>query len=204
MNKTKRLENCSFCYPNDKYRILHSSENFYIMVSLGQISEGYLLLVSKEHIQSCANLPSEYHQEFIKLYNKILQILKNQYGNAIAFEHGRSGSCLTTKNSSEHCFHSHMHFVPLNGIISDSIFLEQKTEYDSIDLFLKDINNKIFPYLFVHDDMIRSYRVDRIIERQYLRKLVSSKFGTPNLWNWQEFPRHNVIDSTISKLKTAF
>lgn len=40
-------ETCRFCYPPEKERILYTTENFYVMASLGPIVEGYLLIVSK-------------------------------------------------------------------------------------------------------------------------------------------------------------
>jgi len=37
------------------------------MVSLGPIVEGYLLIVTKEHIGACLHIPEEYYEEFIDL-----------------------------------------------------------------------------------------------------------------------------------------
>ena len=41
---------CRFCNPPEKERILMETDNFYVMVSLGPIVEGYLLIVAKKHM----------------------------------------------------------------------------------------------------------------------------------------------------------
>ena len=71
-----QIENfCRFCNPPDKDRILYETENFYVMLSLGPIVEGYTLLVTKQHVGCCADIPDALMEEFIYLYNKIKNIL---------------------------------------------------------------------------------------------------------------------------------
>src|SRR5687767_6720535 len=105
------IKECRFCNPPDKDRILYETDNFYIMLSLGPIVEGYTLLVSKQHIDSCANVPYELLSEFDMLYHKTKNILATEFGSCIAYEHGRAGTCMIPMENSKHCFHAHMHFV---------------------------------------------------------------------------------------------
>lgn len=73
-------EICRFCLPPEKERIIYTTEHFYVMVSLGPILEGYLLIISKQHIGACLHLPLEILDEFCKLKSKIYNILTDVYG----------------------------------------------------------------------------------------------------------------------------
>ena len=76
MNKIDNLKeeinnSCRFCLRPDKERILYETNNFYVLVSLGPIVEGYLLIVTKAHIGACLNIPKELLPEFILLKEKV-------------------------------------------------------------------------------------------------------------------------------------
>lgn len=163
MNKVVDLccqmeEICRFCYPPEKERILYTTEHFYVMVSLGPIVEGYLLIISKEHIGACLHLPEDYWDEFKALKDKVKDILTRVYGGCIFYEHGKTGSCILEGLDHIHCYHAHLHCIParvsLNQCIENELVDRQ---FDSLDgCFAK--KNKLDRYLLVEDERIMIYQ----------------------------------------------
>lgn len=114
VSKQELKKYCRFCQPPDKDRIIYETHNFYVMLSLGPIVEGYLLIISKEHFDCCAALPIIMLEEFSRLVSNVKDILGKQYGSVILCEHGRSGASLQHHSGGKHCFHAHLHCVPVN------------------------------------------------------------------------------------------
>lgn len=198
---------CRFCNPPDKERILYESENFYIMLSLGPIVEGYLLLVSKQHIGCCADIPDEQFEEFIFLYEKVKVILKESYGNVICYEHGRAGSCLIPSSGSKHCFHAHMHFIPTKINLNELVKKDFKNS-----ILLKDLSQlrKYFllngsPYLFAEDDKSMNIYPNIVnLKRQYLRFITSRAINQEELYDWVTYQGWEKINLAKDKLHSKF
>ncbi len=209
--KPKELEKdielyCRFCNPPDKERIVYETSNFYVMLSLGPIVEGYLLICSKEHFDCCGKIDTILAKEFDELAELVRQILIKAYGHCIFYEHGRAGSCMTFSEGSKHCYHAHMHCVPVNlelNNLMDKNFLPIK--HDNWNDFRKSNSQYNEPYLFVDDgNKVSHLVVKEDIRRQYLRHLVAKSTGAENLWNWVENQRLDVIMSGREKLKPFF
>lgn len=91
------LDNCKLCNlinnikvcnkPEDT--ILYEDSNFIITPTLGSIIEGYLMLITKKHINSMAELSSEHITDLLNLIDKIKGVLYRTYNViSIVFEHG--------------------------------------------------------------------------------------------------------------------
>lgn len=195
---------CRFCNPQDKKRILFESDDFYVMLSLGPIVEGYLLLVSKRHYECCAAIPENLADEFDRLYFDIKDILERQYGHVIAYEHGRAGSCLVTSES-KHCYHAHMHFVPVSFKINEKIHLVFKND-ESVTLkdFRQSYRDGKRSYLFADDGTSKMYFPIDPVKRQYLRTLVADFVEKPESWNWLDFQNWPEIESGLVSLQPLF
>lgn len=197
-------QNCRFCNPPDKERIIYETDNFYVMLSLGPIVEGYLLIVTKEHISTCAFI--EHEEEFDSLASKIREILTAEYGGCLFYEHGRAGTCLTFSEGSKHCYHAHMHCLPLNIELNKKMnkkFLKVSTK--DWNTFRKIIHEYNEPYLFVDDgEKIVHFVVQEDIRRQYLRYLTAMEIGKENLWDWINEQGWDKIKSAKIKLKPHF
>lgn len=198
-------DKCRFCNPPEKERILHETENFYIMLSLGPIVEGYLLLVSKSHISCCAEIPKGVTSEFDSLYKMAKEILIKEYGQCICYEHGRAGSCLIPAEGSKHCFHAHMHFVPVKASLNKEIAKEFS------GLLIKDLSEfrtsykKTFlPYLFVDDGEKIIYTIEDKLRSQYLRFKTAKAIGKEELWDWVNHQGWDKINSGKLKLRHSF
>jgi len=201
------LEYCRFCNPQEKERILYESDNFYLMLSLGPIVEGYCLLISKEHYSCCAAISSGLIAEFKEIYLKVKSILIEEYGSCICYEHGRAGACLIPMEGNKHCFHAHMHFVPM---ATDLNYLVQRdydeVTLDSLDSFFEVYTtNNSKPYLYVEDSNSKNiYFIDTVIRRQYLRHKAAVSIEKENLWNWIEHQGWDSINSALKVLPRHF
>jgi diadenosine tetraphosphate (Ap4A) HIT family hydrolase len=199
---------CRFCNPPERDRIIYESDNFYIMLSLGPIVEGYCLLVSKQHISCCGGIPSQLRKEFESLYSRLKAILIKTYGSCVCYEHGRAGSCMVQLEGNKHCYHAHMHFVPISTSLN---YIAQK---DFDEKSLKTLNELFSvyekmerpPYVFIDDEEIgmNIYHVDQQIRRQYLRYHAAKSIGKEHLWNWVEHQGWDLIELGIKTLKPHF
>lgn len=207
-----KLENrlCRFCYldANRKNRILYTTDNFYVLLARGPICEGYLLLISKKHYASSADIPKEMMDEFLNLKERIKRILIKEYGSCMFYEHGRIPICLNlfdNKDSehSGHCYHMHMHAVPTSISLKDEI----SKDFDSISI--KEISdfdhNTIKEYLF-YEERGKKYIfiVNSKPRSQYLRFLLAKKIGNERLANWEKFPRRRTIEKAKKRMKKYF
>lgn len=108
--------NCPFCNINKtklENTIIDEAKYFYITPSLGSIVEGYILIISKRHLNSMSELNNKEKEEYeilIKKYREIFKIIYNKY--PIIFEHGTPNLKENTKASS--IIHAHTHIVNHN------------------------------------------------------------------------------------------
>lgn len=204
--ETQIVEYCRFCAPPEIDRILFSSKNFYIMLSLGPISEGYLLLVSKSHLNCCASFDISINAEFDYLHNEIKRVLKIVYGNCIVFEHGRAGSCLQLLDGSKHCYHAHMHYIPVNVPLNEIVSRDfDEVTFNNLKEFREWYTQNPSAYLFVEDqNQMCCYPVVDKIRRQYLRYKTAKAIQKEELWNWIEYQGWDLIKSGKEKLQPYF
>jgi diadenosine tetraphosphate (Ap4A) HIT family hydrolase len=197
---------CRFCNPPDLDRIIYETSNFYVMLSLGPIVEGYLLICSKEHFDCCGKIDTNLGSEFDNLTEIVRKVLITAYGHCLFYEHGRAGSCMTFSEGSKHCYHAHMHCVPvktkLNSLMDKNFY---PIKHDSWNDFRKSNSEFNEPYLFVDDGEKTSHLVvKKDIRRQYLRHLTAVSIGNEELWNWVDNQRLEVIKAGKTKLKPLF
>lgn len=111
-----KIRECPFCNM-DKTKtvntILDETKNFYITPSLGSLTEGYILITSKRHINSMSELMPEEMNEYKVLIKKYREIFFNIYKKyPIIFEHGTPDTKASIKASS--VIHAHTHIVNHN------------------------------------------------------------------------------------------
>lgn len=198
-----RQENCRFCYPPDQDRIILKTHNFYVMLSLGQIVEGYMLIVSNEHIACCADISADYLSEFEDILGITQQAQREVYGASCFYEHGRSGSCLPDARGEPHCHHAHLHVVPTNVNVASAVAASYPGQLLSSWSSLHDLY-KIdgAPYVLAqsHDAILHASVPDKI-PRQFLRTIVAKGEGEPFLADWVAFPQYQVISRAVEQLR---
>src|SRR6184192_1181296 len=102
INSSAIKPHCDFCnefaglrsnrfseiYGEGSNRIIESTASFNVLPTLGQLTEGHILIVPKEHVTAFANIEAEKLRELDVLYLEISERLQKSYGAHIAFEHG--------------------------------------------------------------------------------------------------------------------
>ncbi|OGF90359.1 hypothetical protein A3I94_02135, partial [Candidatus Giovannonibacteria bacterium RIFCSPLOWO2_02_FULL_43_54] len=111
------MENCVFCDKSQfEERLCGETKDFWIIATLGQISNGgYLLLVPKRHVECIGAMTSKEAKLLDKLGVRVCDALIQEYGDApdiIMFEHGIVGQTIK---------HAHLHIVPGVQIIAKRI-----------------------------------------------------------------------------------
>jgi diadenosine tetraphosphate (Ap4A) HIT family hydrolase len=185
-----------------KTRVLAATRNFRIVPTLGQIVEGYLLVVPSEHYRALADMPSVMLQELAGLTAGLRTRLLTAYGPCVFFEHGtrsdRSGGCGV--------YHAHLHAVPVTqgtDLVAD---LKRRFALRPI-LGIERIGETIDrtdSYLYYRDLESNDYacRVDHL-PSQYIRRLLAETLGKSD-WDWRAYGREAALVSTITRLKPGF
>jgi diadenosine tetraphosphate (Ap4A) HIT family hydrolase len=181
-----------------KSRIILKTENFSVLPSLGQIVEGYLLIVPTKHYTALADLPMQLVQELSRLCGRVRSALFDTYGPALLFEHGvragQSGGCGIE--------HAHLHAVPFAYAIEPVEELKQRHSFKFIR-GISEINNEVprtSSYLYYENISGQPcvFDVD-FVPSQYLRKLLAESAGI-DLWDWREYGKERALVSTLTRL----
>lgn len=201
---------CRFCYPIAKKRnkILYESPHLYVMASLGQIVEGYLLLLSKEHIKSCSKVAQLYPSEFSEVLTKMQMYLHNIYGSSIFFEHGKTDCCFYYEDNS-HCFHSHLHMVPVS-LSFDDLKRNKRLIYKGAGRkktkVLKRAEEIKEPYIFTSgsDQNAALFLERKKLPKQFLRSYVAKELGTPERADWRDYEGEDLMKRAEAKAVKYF
>lgn len=195
---------CPFC-TREQNLTLFETPNFYVTPSLGQIVEGYLLICTKEHLLSMASMGLQRLLELESLKSKVRDVLSKHYKNPIFFEHGeieedyrRAGCCVE---------HAHVHAVPIEFDIFPDITKDFNLErLESVSRLRLQFFKFKRPYLYYENQLQEGYIVDlkERVPPQYFRKIIASRVGVPEKWDWREYIGEKEIANTIRKLKEGF
>ena len=178
-------------------RILYETSNFVVLPSLGQIVEGYLLIMPKAHYRSFAFLSGGLLDEAEHVYSETRRMLKRVYRTPIFYEHGMgytgsgNGCCVD---------HAHIHAIPAPVMLAD--ILRQEFRWTQIRC-LTDLAKLVrgAPYLFVEDATHeRCVYHATGLRAQFVRHLVAELLGTPDRGDWMLYPGIEELLRTIEKL----
>jgi diadenosine tetraphosphate (Ap4A) HIT family hydrolase len=185
-----------------KNRIVLESGNFIVMPSIGQIVEGYLLVLPKKHLSCIGQLSSKLFDELIGIKSILSESLSPMYHPPIYFEHG----CLSEDGGGCGIYHAHLHCVPAPATVDFLPILlndEKLTTRYKIDNIkdLKSLFETGQSYLFYEDRFGNPSAFGApFLPSQFFRRLFAEQVGT-SYWNWREFGRENKLISTLEKLK---
>lgn len=214
--RERQLRTCDFCdefsdgrkntfilryAPAFLDRVILATEHFRVIPSLGQITQGHLLIVPLKHFCSLCDVPPEQWEALENLRVEIRSMLQKTYGACVFFEHGirgeRSGGCGID--------HAHMHALPVaargvvkilkqrfGGSVTDSIEdARRKLGSDDAYLFFEDVSGE--PYVFPANNL----------PSQYMRKLVAESIGNSD-WDWRLSGHEPELISTVQRLLPLF
>jgi diadenosine tetraphosphate (Ap4A) HIT family hydrolase len=182
-------------------RHLFRSDNFAVIPSLGQIVEGYLLILPIKHFKAAGDLPDALFEEFTNICQLVGKILRRWYGPYILFEHG-------TRSEGGGCgiYHAHLHAVPLLPSSDPVDFLKTKFPYQQLrDLTeLRERSEGMPAYIFYQDADSRSYVFNTPnLVSQYMRRTLAATLGT-NDWDWRAADREERLLATLNRLSSHF
>lgn len=201
------MGNCRFCYPLNRRNnslVLTESKNFYVMASAGPIIEGYVLICSKKHISSCANIPNEVYSEYSELKELIKNLFFKKYGGYTFFEHGKTKLC-AQNGSDNHCFHAHLHALPTKADILPKLIKElgQPIEVSNKEEVLKATENNPYLYYETYKGCF-VWKATGDLRQQFFRWILAEELGALDKADWKENPNWDVAIETVKKLKTNF
>lgn len=177
---------------NPPNRILKETKNFVVIPTIGQIIEGYLLIIPKKHFLSFAHLPFRFYRELETLKEETKNALTTIYTEPIFYEHGAVG------NSAEH---AHLHAIPAEIDILQDIkrsFIPREIRNMSE---LKIQAEKGIPYLFYENRIGQKFIFNAsAVTSQFLRQIVADKLGRSDRWNWKEYIGRQEMLSTLEEL----
>jgi diadenosine tetraphosphate (Ap4A) HIT family hydrolase len=182
--------------------IIKKTDNFAVIPTIGQIVEGYIMVVPLEHYNCIAGLPGHLFEEFDKLKMECIEALFKIYGKrCICFEHGAVGTSFEKKAGC--CTdHAHLHIVPVEIDLLREIEQIFKSEKIETTERLSEKYKKGIPYLFFENSNREMYVFEApLVESQYFRKLVAKNLGLIDKWDWRSNPGKYEIIATTEKLR---
>lgn len=199
---------CFFCNP-DQGRIIRTYDNFYVILGLGPIAEGYALIVAKDHVLSMADLPVRLLDEYQLVVNELTQAITKIYGSFVILEHGRVPVCdlHDLMQHDKHCFHAHQLFIPSVADIGDNLknifgsFIVRQSLFDVITNIPANTEYLIFSKMAGYS--IAAFPNIRC-PRQFLRLLIAESHGVPERADWSSYMGLDEIDCAYKKYYCYF
>jgi len=185
---------------------LFETENFFSVSTIGALVEGWVLVIPKKHDYSMRlHYQSE---ELLQLVNNIKLKLHEKYGKPIIlFEHG-ANEC----NSLTSCGtnHAHLHLVPFDGSLLLDMQKDMRWESCNIHNINEVVSDKEYLYyceLPLSKEAVNGVEgvVSTLSEpiSQYFRKLIATKLGIPERYNYKEYPHIEIALKTFDSLSQA-
>ncbi|MBI2035640.1 MAG: HIT family protein [Candidatus Liptonbacteria bacterium] len=202
------MADCVFC-DRTKFeeRLVGETADFWVMATLGQITDGgYLLLVPKKHVKCMGELTNDEARRMFELYPKIEHSSYN-WPHMTAFEHGIVGQTIE---------HAHIHFIPARFSLTPRIRTDfPKVEFQELvfDYQLQLLYRKRKePYLLWTDRDSDNHIVWQMCWNppappQYLRIVVAEALGRPERANWRNMDHEldqRLCSETVRRLTPYF
>jgi diadenosine tetraphosphate (Ap4A) HIT family hydrolase len=183
-------------------RIIKETENFVVFPSIGQIVEGYLLVIPKQHYLCMGALPDRLFNELENIVDECERALLEVYSSkSILFEHGAVGTTLE-KRAGCCTDHAHLHIVPGEVELLDEIkknYTPQRI-YSFKDLKEKWVKN--IPYLFYRNTKKEMFVFDvPPVISQYFRQILAKKLNKIDRWDWRRYSGKKEMINTIKRLR---
>lgn len=193
------MQNCPFCNI-DKTKIyntvLDETKYFYVIPDRCSIVDGYILIISKSHINSMADLKSEEMLEYENLIHKYREIFYSIYKKyPIIFEHGTPK--IEDKNKANSIFHSHTHIVNHNYKNEKSLL--EKENFRKVTKIMDIDNNK--NYIFYTNPNNEIYVTNNFKPiSQFMRIEIAKDLNLLDYYDWHKNYFQDNVLSTINRV----
>lgn len=208
---------CVFCdRVNFEEQLIHENKDFYVIATLGQITDGgYVLIIPKEHISCMAALTSHFPggqtSKLLDLtfrVNSALSLVYQQSSEThpypvIIFEHGIVGQTIK---------HAHLHILPMVIDLTPNIRADfPKADFEELEYaaHLQALyEDRPQPYLFWTTPKGRGMVCwNPPAPAQYLRLVTAELLGRPERGNWRNMDPEldkRLWQETVRLLKPYF
>lgn len=180
-------------------RVVYEDEDFIVMPPIGEFIEGGLLLLTREHLLSMAQLQAAQFERLERLIQVIGEALIARWGVApLVFEHGPAlesskGVCCVD--------HAHLNIFPAQVRLHPHL---AGRDHESLRVLadLTQFKDWQFGYLFVQEnDGTRRVYDGRQVPTQLVRRIIATELGLPERWHWREYPGCTELLATYQALK---
>lgn len=190
---------CIFCdidHSKIENTIIEETNYFYILPTLGSLVDGYVLIVTKRHINSMSELSEKELNEYKNIIDKYQKLFNKIYNKTpIIFEHGTPNQESTMKASS--VTHAHTHIVNINFKNEKEIL--EKYNFKEIKDF-KEIKTNTNYIKYINNNKIYiTYNFPSI--SQLMRILIAEELNFKDKFDWKKERFEDNIKSTIERIK---
>ena len=204
------MENCPFCdRAKFEERIITETNDFFVIATLGQITDGgYTLIFPKRHVKCLTALGEE---ESVQLYSLLLSLQHAtglEYGIFPAlFEHGIDGQTVE---------HAHMHIIPANVDLTEYVKKDYPgAHFSRFRIFNGDVlrmrATEPIPYLLWRPsgglEFTNILWHPRGVPAQYFRTRLAEALGRPERANWRTMDPEldkRLWSETVARMKKHF
>lgn len=199
IERDKKLKNKQLCVTDIPIydTKIYETDDFLVVPVLGSIIEGYIMIITKKHINSMAELEPKKLNELNSVIEFLGNICQKIYGICpTVFEHGSASSEVKMVSQSS-VYHAHMHIVPFEFENMSEIVKESGMKQ------IKGINAihdyREMPYVYCRDHNKLSYiTINENLPSQYMRRKLATEVGKNDEWNWREYPFIEHVAGTIN------
>lgn len=174
-------------------QILAEGPSVHLVPALGMLVPGYLLVTTKDHRLSMADLGSQGLVELGAWIDGITAALSATFGQYLIFEHGScagesSGACVD---------HAHIHLIPASASFATKILAlapwNELPSFSALASFSQE-SYAYFSFAGHHYAMARPR-----LGSQWIRRQIASHIGT-DLWDWAIDPGTAALRKTLSEI----
>ena len=181
------------------------SEQFFAMLGLGPLGEGYSLIATTTHVPSMLDLDPAEVRALGDFVRTVRAMLEPCFGAAAMTEHGRVAACVAqiAATYEPHCLHAHrlvfpgtervdLHDVPAQLVVQ---------EFASFDAVYRGFSPPA-QYLYTEavDGSCQVAGYPGRMPRQIMRRLVAAERGELDRADWRACPGWEIVVSAQRKL----
>ena len=193
---------CTFCnFSNIKDRTIATVDDFHIVVSRGQITDGgYLLLIPIKHTSCLGNLDKTRAHKLNELTQQLSLILETEYNSPVTcFEHGVVGQTIP---------HAHLHLFPARINLKSHVEndfpglkIERVKDFSALQKAYHKTNQEYLLWTAPRNQKLVCWNPPAPPE--YFPLLTARLLGVPERGSWKDIDHkldHELTQKTMEKL----
>lgn len=190
---------CIFCDIDQskiENTIIEKTKYFYILPTLGSLVDGYVLIVTKRHIDSMSELNDNELEEYKTIIEKYQKLFNKIYNKTpIVFEHGTPNQ--NSKMKANSVTHAHTHIVNINFENEKEIL--KKYNFKEINNLKEIKTNKNYIKYIYNNKIYITYNFPSV--SQLMRILIAEELNYKDKFDWKKERFDENIISTIERIK---